>query len=1206
MILHPFTKLFAVLSVLCATAGATAFTADRERPNMVFFLIDDCSTHEFGCYGNKANPTPNIDRLAESGIRFNTAWACPLCMPTRALLLSGQYGFKTGVYDNVGVDPVKRGDLPNKITPLSRALQQAGYATFMGGKWHLEGLPGDAAWGFDEHCLYGSLCQAVSKNQAWVARYAGPWWPATWPNRNVLPKPDGRGNPYATWHPMIIRNGQFMETGPDDFGPDILSQEVTDFVRRKAREKRTFFVYYAEHLTHAPHTSIRDPDDPAGETEPGMESNVRYVDRVIGRVVETLKETGAWENTVLMVGGDNPSPTLGKGYAAAIGAHVPFIVSGGKKWVTWQGETGCLTDFADVYPTCMELAGLDPATNPELSGQSFKPLLDGDKGHTRPWLFSYLGIYRMIRDRQWCLDGLDQLWRCNESGNPFTFQLIPKAQEDAEAARGRAALETILKGVPSVPDPIITANPMFAANREANRAGKLAPQQMFQQLYRTGLARLMANPVRKEGPTRAQIAARSTQPLPASPDNSAPETAQQSDRAAPTEAPKDMVFIPPGTFRMGSPTNEVDRYPDENPQSLVTISHGFWMGKYEVTQAEYLAVMGNNPSHFTGDPNRPVDSVTWSDATNYCAKLTERERERAAGRITASVAYRLPTEAEWEYACRAGTTTRFSYGDDPDYSKLSDYAWYRQNAGFVTHAVGQKLPNPWGLYDMYGNVWEWCQDWYGAYPGGSAVDPQGPAAGGSGGGTPKRTMRGADYFNPAQHCGSALRGYEFVPKHPWPPDFGFRVVLAPDSPPADDRPAQRPPVQDQPVRGHPAQDPSAQGQPSTDTAVGQRSKGAGAGTMQERFNQMAATLGLSDEQKAKLMELQRAQYRKMGGLGGQSDMTPAQRMEQFKNFRAELEQKVKDSKILTDEQFAKWREFQKQRFSGGGNAGGAETMQKRRNPLPEKPAPPQEQKPKPASSSVGTGGAGVSSGQTGQQASSRPSSAPASLQPVTNMVWIEPGRFTQGTAKGTDPEAYPDEYPQREVTISKGFWMGKFEVTQGEYLAIMGTNPSFFDGTPRKSKRSGNEFDFGGPNLDRPVDRVSWSNAVRYCSLLTERERAAGRVPSTWVYRLPTEAEWDYAIRAGTTTRYHFGDDPDHTLIKQYEWVGVNKSGQDPNTGTAPTQPVGELKPNHGVCMIWEAMCGNGCLITTRSSPEVEMQSLILCQRNQICSPNTH
>jgi len=573
-------------------------------------------------------------------------------------------------------------------------------------------------------------------------------------------------------------------------------------------------------------------------------------------------------------------------------------------------------------------------------------------------------------------------------------------------------------------------------------------------------------------------------------------------------APTNMVFIPPGKFQMGSPKNEADRYPDEAPQTEVTISQGFWMAKYEVTQAEYLSVMGKNPSHFTGDTSRPVDSVTWSDATSYCARLTQRER--AAGRIGADVAYRLPTEAEWEYACRAGTTTRFSYGDDPDYTNLTQYAWYRQNAGFTTHPVGQKRPNPWGLYDMYGNVWEWCQDWYGAYPGGTIVDPQGPSKPGM---NKQRAMRGGDYFNPAQHCRSALRGYDFIPKHAWPPDFGFRVVLAASQPSAE-------------TAAVPAQ-----------SAEGEAASAKRGGTVQERFNQMAAALGLTDEQKTKLMELQRAQYQQMGGLSGMGD--PGQ----FKKFRAELEQKVKEGKILTDEQFAKWKEFQSQRFTGGGKASGAGTMPKRTSPMPEKPAQPEAQKPKPSVAPASV-------------------TPPASVKPVANMVWIQPGTFTQGTAKGADAEAYPDEYPQREVTISKGFWMGKFEVTQGEYLAIMGTNCSFFDGTPRASKRSGKTFDFGGPNLERPVDSVSWSNAVRYCTLLTERERAAGRIPSTWAYRLPTEAEWDYAIRAGTTTRYHFGNDPDHTLIKEYEWVGVNKRGHDPNTGTAPTQPVGQLKPN--------------------------------------------
>jgi formylglycine-generating enzyme required for sulfatase activity len=270
--------------------------------------------------------------------------------------------------------------------------------------------------------------------------------------------------------------------------------------------------------------------------------------------------------------------------------------------------------------------------------------------------------------------------------------------------------------------------------------------------------------------------------LPASPylwaDKSAPATGKRFYRAVAMEPPANMVFIPPGTFRMGSPTNEVDRSDYEGPQTDVTISRGFWMGKYEVTQGEYLDVMGNNPSWFqppnieTADLRRPVEQVSWFDATAYCAALTERER--SAGRIATNAVYRLPTEAEWEYACRAWTSTRFSYGDDPGYTNLTNYAWYMDNSGGETHPVGQKLPNPWGLYDIHGNVWEWCQDWFGAYAGEIALDPQGPATGSS------RVIRGGawyywkDWFNPRDCRSAGRRGPD-----DWIISFGFRAVLAP-------------------------------------------------------------------------------------------------------------------------------------------------------------------------------------------------------------------------------------------------------------------------------------------------------------------------------------------------------------------------------------------------------------------------------------------
>jgi formylglycine-generating enzyme required for sulfatase activity len=269
--------------------------------------------------------------------------------------------------------------------------------------------------------------------------------------------------------------------------------------------------------------------------------------------------------------------------------------------------------------------------------------------------------------------------------------------------------------------------------------------------------------------------------LPASPylwvDKSAPVEENRFYRAVASVFPTNMVFIPPGTFRMGSPTNEVDRIPNEGPQTAVTISRGFWMGKYQVTQGEYQAVMGNNPSHFPGDLNRPVESVTWFNATNYCGRLTKQER--AAGRIATNNVYRLPTEAEWEYACRAWTSTRFSYGDDPGYTNLTNYAWYGGffggNGGSSTHPVGQKLPNPWGLYDMHSNVFQWCLDWMGRYPGGSAIDPRGPATGSA------RVARGGGWAAPASWSRSAFRDTDGG-SPPDDPGVGFRVILVPGQP----------------------------------------------------------------------------------------------------------------------------------------------------------------------------------------------------------------------------------------------------------------------------------------------------------------------------------------------------------------------------------------------------------------------------------------
>jgi formylglycine-generating enzyme required for sulfatase activity len=179
----------------------------------------------------------------------------------------------------------------------------------------------------------------------------------------------------------------------------------------------------------------------------------------------------------------------------------------------------------------------------------------------------------------------------------------------------------------------------------------------------------------------------------------------------------ELKLLPAGTFMIGSNFGAAK----EQPVHKVTLSQNFYIGVHEVTQEQYEKVTGVNPSRFKGASN-PVEQVSWADAIEFCRKLSELSTEKAAGRV-----YRLPTGAEWEFACRAGTTTKYSFGDDQ--SKGGDYAWFMGNSGKMTHPVGGKQSNAWGLYDMYGNVWEWCQDWYHGLPRLSVTDPVGPSRG---------------------------------------------------------------------------------------------------------------------------------------------------------------------------------------------------------------------------------------------------------------------------------------------------------------------------------------------------------------------------------------------------------------------------------------------------------------------------------------------
>ena len=267
----------------------------------------------------------------------------------------------------------------------------------------------------------------------------------------------------------------------------------------------------------------------------------------------------------------------------------------------------------------------------------------------------------------------------------------------------------------------------------------------------------------------------SERPLTSKPENTTKDVGGGSEKEITNSIGMKLIYCPSGSFRMGSPAGEKYRDKDEE-QVSVTISKGFYLGKYSVTQAEFKAVMGTTP--WAGNrlvkegDDYPATYVDWNDAAEFCRKLTARESQ--AGRLPQGYVYALPTEAQREYACRAGTTTAYSFGDDA--GNLRDYAWWSGIVGdgnakteHYAHRVGQKKPNPWGLYDMHGNVWEWCRDFYAEkLPGGT--DPL-VETGSS------RVGRGGSWNVDVSDCRSANRN-RLVPGVRISP-LGFRGSLVP-------------------------------------------------------------------------------------------------------------------------------------------------------------------------------------------------------------------------------------------------------------------------------------------------------------------------------------------------------------------------------------------------------------------------------------------
>lgn len=436
-----------VLVLVVQSCGSPARGEDRP-PNFVVIMADDLGAKELSCYGHPEHQTPHLDRLAETGIQFETCYTACICHPTRFEIMTGQYAATNGVYHFAGRAGGPAPDSPaeqivNHLT-FGTVLQQAGYATAQSGKWQLTGEHPNLIVenGFDEYCMW-----AYRHNLPAGIEHTGGW--------------EGRAGRKTSryWHPSIVRNGEYVPTTIEDYGPDIYTDFVVDFIQRHRHEP--FFVYYPMALTHGPYyaTPASDPNERdkfRNSKTDHFQENVEYMDTLVGRIVAALDELGLREQTIVMFTGDNGTGGEGKATPTELGARVPMIVNC-PGTVAPAGLSDALVDTSDVMPTLVELSGAElPADHP-IDGHSIAPILRGEQTDVREWVFSYLGDRRVLRTKRWLLENnspgrYGTLFDCGDSRNGVGYRDVTDST-DSEVLEVRRWFDEILatKPVPVIP-----------------------------------------------------------------------------------------------------------------------------------------------------------------------------------------------------------------------------------------------------------------------------------------------------------------------------------------------------------------------------------------------------------------------------------------------------------------------------------------------------------------------------------------------------------------------------------------------------------------------------------------------------------------------------------------------------------------------------------------------------------------------------------
>jgi len=403
-------------------------TAQQDKkPNIIFILADDFGIGGLACYGSDRFKTPNLDVLAQTGVRFEHCFSMPLCAPSRAVCMTGRYPFRTGVVNNGSGAQAH----PDKEMCIAKVLKYAGYATAVAGKWrqlsYFTTKQDAQRWGFDEFLIWGV---------------------------------DGsKGERY--WDPVYNKNGQLLSDTKGKYGPNLLHEFIVDFIRR--HKDQPFFVYYPTPLIHAP--ILRTPDSPAKGAD-HYADNIAYLDKLVGKLVAELDSMNLREKTLIVFTGDNgctpqASGTKGsrsggtlhgkaidgaKGDMKEGGSRVPLIVN-------WKGTTPAglaskdLVDFSDFFPTFAELAGAKLPQGLIIDGQSFAPQLQGQTGKPRQWVFVQLDQKWYVRDARWKLNERGELFDMKDA--PFEEILVQPDTAEPAAQAARTKLQAALASLRS-------------------------------------------------------------------------------------------------------------------------------------------------------------------------------------------------------------------------------------------------------------------------------------------------------------------------------------------------------------------------------------------------------------------------------------------------------------------------------------------------------------------------------------------------------------------------------------------------------------------------------------------------------------------------------------------------------------------------------------------------------------------------------------